>query len=162
MPKVFATWSTLSNTEKKGWREGGCEEAMERLDRKKSTARQRGKCIADEIQITFALLVMKPGWGEEEEQRKMCRVKSGVSSLTTQVNHGERQEGWWQVEMVKFRDKRQRWEQKRQRASSPCTLIAFTFEFRARLLWKCYKWGWGANSRQFYCNTNHNVWLRAN
>lgn len=43
--------------------EGGCEEVMERWDRKKSTARQRGKCIADEIQITSVLLVMKPGWG---------------------------------------------------------------------------------------------------
>lgn len=114
---------------------------MERWDRKKSTAPQRGKCIADEIQITFALLVMKPGWGEEEEQRNTCGVKSEVSSLTTQVNRGERPVGWWQVETVKFRDKQQRREQKRQRASSPCTLIAYTFEFRARLLWKRYKWG---------------------
>lgn len=60
---------------KDGWREDVRQEIMERWDRKKSTAHQRGKRIADEIQITFTLLVMKPGWGEGGRAKEHVRGK---------------------------------------------------------------------------------------
>lgn len=111
------------------------------------------------------------GWGEERQGEKQHEEwwrkeqvwrKSKARSLKTQVSCLERMVGWRQVKMLKLRDKQQEWERNRKEVSSPCTAIAFTFEFRARLSWTLYKWGWGANSRQFYCNTKHNAWLRAN
>lgn len=98
---------------------------MERWDRKKAGSNRR-----------FAHWV---GRGKNTAQRVTCGVESKVSSLKIQVNCGERQVGWWQVKCLNSETNRD--ENKKGSGSHLCALIAYTFEFRARLLWNLYKWG---------------------